>query len=67
LGERFINGSGAWRGEVVNACLELTSLRATNWVVNLHGEQLLTFGDMIAISTPPGTTSGLLPLDGICG
>jgi len=23
LGGRFINGSGAWRGEVVNACLEL--------------------------------------------
>jgi hypothetical protein len=22
LGGRFINGSGAWRGEVVNACLE---------------------------------------------
>ena len=39
---------------------------ATNWVVNLRGEQLLTFGDTIAISTPPGTTSGLLPLDGNC-
>jgi len=41
-------------------------LRATSWVVNLRREQLLTFGDTIAISTPPGTTSGLLPLDGIC-
>ena len=39
---------------------------ATIWVVNLHGEQLLTFGDTIAISTSPGTASGLLPLDGIC-
>ena len=39
----------------------------TSWVVNLRREQLLTFGDTIAISTPPGTTSGLLPLDGICG
>jgi hypothetical protein len=28
----------------------------------LHREQLLTFGDTIAISTPPGITSGLLAL-----
>src|SRR5712664_4224833 len=28
LGERFINGSGASRGENVNVCLELPSLRA---------------------------------------
>src|SRR5882762_65789 len=43
-----------------------SGLPATGWVVNLRREQLLTFGDTIAISTPPGTTSGLLPLDGIC-
>jgi hypothetical protein len=23
LGGRFINGSGAWRGEVVNVCLDV--------------------------------------------
>jgi hypothetical protein len=39
---------------------------ATSWVVNLRREQLLTFGNTIAISTPPGTMSGLLPLDGNC-
>jgi hypothetical protein len=39
---------------------------ATGWVANLRREQLLTFGDTIAISIPPGTTSGLLPLDGNC-
>src|SRR6202521_3215187 len=39
---------------------------AASWVVNLRGEQLLTFSDTIAISTPPGITSGLLPLDGNC-
>src|SRR5882724_4373210 len=44
LGEGFINGSGASRGEDANACLELTSLQATSWVVNLRREQLLTFG-----------------------
>ena len=31
----------------------------------MHSEQLLTFADTTAISTPPGTTSGLLALDGI--
>jgi antitoxin CptB len=31
----------------------------------LHCEQLLTFADTTAISTPPGITSGLLALDGI--
>ena len=36
----------------------------TNWVANLHCEQLLTFAATIAISTPPGITSGLLALDG---
>jgi hypothetical protein len=41
-------------------------LPTTSWVVNLRSERLLTFADTIAISTPPGTTSGLLPLDGIC-
>jgi antitoxin CptB len=34
-------------------------------VANLYSEQLLTFADMIAISTPPGITSGLLALHGI--
>src|SRR5882757_11392651 len=28
LGGRFFNASGAWRGEVVNVCLDLPSLRA---------------------------------------
>jgi antitoxin CptB len=37
---------------------------ATSWVANLHCEQLLTFAATIAISTPPGITSGLLALDG---
>ena len=31
----------------------------------MHSEQLLTFADTTAISTPPGITSGLLALDGI--
>jgi antitoxin CptB len=31
---------------------------------NLHRERLLTLAPAIAISTPPGTTSGLLALDG---
>jgi antitoxin CptB len=34
-------------------------------IANLRGEQLLTFAPTIAISIPPGTTSGLLALDGI--
>src|SRR5450631_1271288 len=53
------------------ASLAMTALRARRHVrpttsrnTNLHSEQLLTFAHTIAISTPPGTASGLLALDG---
>jgi len=39
-------------------------LPGTSWVAHLHSEQLLTFAHTNAISTPPGTASGLLALDG---
>ena len=48
LGERLINGSGALRGEVVNVCLDLSSLRAqrsnpfflyeARWIASLRSQ-----------------------------
>jgi hypothetical protein len=40
MGERFINGSGASRGEVVNACLEfhVIASEAKQSILSLRGE-----------------------------
>jgi len=37
LGGRFINGSGAWRGEVVNVCLDVIASAAKQSILSLRG------------------------------
>src|SRR3981189_591605 len=38
LGGRSINGSGAWRGEVVNVCLDVIASEAKQSILSLRGE-----------------------------
>ena len=38
LGGRFFNGSGAWRGEVANVCLDVIASEAKQSILSLRGE-----------------------------
>jgi len=38
LGGRFINGSGAWRGEGANVCLDVIASAAKQSILSLRGE-----------------------------
>jgi hypothetical protein len=53
-----LQSSGEWRREVEKSCQQASQSI-------LAGEQVLTSTSPVAISNPPGITSGFLALDGM--
>jgi len=51
LGGRFINGSGAWRGEIANVCLVVIASEAKQSILSLRGK-MDCFAALAMTTTP---------------